>query len=228
MFCSVCKSEYREGFTRCTDCDVPLVNSLSAEAEPLDHAALANFWQGSDPRVAAEICSELDRQRIPYRLQHADSRFLGLTNQPETAIYIPRAMVDQARANFRGIPEVDEEAEFQAEENASDGNDPEDSSPETETEKDDLQTNTAENWDHDDWNPGDATQKVWDDPQGDTTSTGMIIASLQENHIHWRANGSDDPDDDADAPITEIYVMPENEARAREIIREVTEASPPA
>jgi hypothetical protein len=225
MFCPVCKSEYRQGFSRCADCDVPLVNSLSVEAEPLDHAALANFWQGTDPRVVAEICSELDRQRIPYRLQHANSRFLGLTNQPETAIYIPRAMVDQARENFRGLPEVDQDAEFQAEENASDDNDPEDSSSGSETEKDDLQPIAAQNWDHDDWSHDDATQKVWDDAQGDTTSTGLIIASLQENRIHWRANGSED---DSNQPITEIYVMPQDEARAREIIREVTEASPPA
>ena len=31
MFCPQCKAEYRSGFTRCSDCDVPLVTSLPAE-----------------------------------------------------------------------------------------------------------------------------------------------------------------------------------------------------
>ena len=34
MFCPVCKAEYRPGFTRCADCDVPLVSTLpDAEEE---------------------------------------------------------------------------------------------------------------------------------------------------------------------------------------------------
>lgn len=35
MFCPLCKSEYREGFTRCADCDVDLVDApgLSAAEE---------------------------------------------------------------------------------------------------------------------------------------------------------------------------------------------------
>lgn len=34
MFCPLCKAEYREGFTRCNDCDVDLVASLTTGAEP--------------------------------------------------------------------------------------------------------------------------------------------------------------------------------------------------
>lgn len=33
MFCPKCKAEYREGFTRCADCDVDLVDKLSPEPE---------------------------------------------------------------------------------------------------------------------------------------------------------------------------------------------------
>ncbi len=37
MFCPVCKSEYRDGFTKCTDCGVNLVQQLA------DDSAVAGF-----------------------------------------------------------------------------------------------------------------------------------------------------------------------------------------
>ena len=43
MFCPQCKAEYRAGFTKCSDCDVELVNQLPAEPQPLsetDHPQL--------------------------------------------------------------------------------------------------------------------------------------------------------------------------------------------
>jgi len=34
MFCPQCRAEYREGFTECADCNVPLVESLPEKDEP--------------------------------------------------------------------------------------------------------------------------------------------------------------------------------------------------
>ena len=34
MFCPKCKSEYRQGFTRCSDCDVDLVYELKQDTVP--------------------------------------------------------------------------------------------------------------------------------------------------------------------------------------------------
>jgi len=56
MYCPQCKAEYREGFTRCADCDVELVkNYVEAGRHPLakkvavgdDYGAL--LWRGRDP-----------------------------------------------------------------------------------------------------------------------------------------------------------------------------------
>ena len=33
MFCPLCKAEYREGFTKCADCDVELIENLPEEIE---------------------------------------------------------------------------------------------------------------------------------------------------------------------------------------------------
>ncbi len=34
MFCPKCKTEYREGFSRCADCDIDLIPELPPEPEP--------------------------------------------------------------------------------------------------------------------------------------------------------------------------------------------------
>ena len=37
MFCPECSSEYRAGYTRCSDCQVPLVSALPPEEMDTDH-----------------------------------------------------------------------------------------------------------------------------------------------------------------------------------------------
>jgi len=39
MFCPECSAEYREGFARCSDCDVPLVAALPPEEMDAMHGA---------------------------------------------------------------------------------------------------------------------------------------------------------------------------------------------
>jgi hypothetical protein len=64
MFCPNCKVEYRRGFRECSDCHVPLVEYLptddtsSAEADP---DAMDILWSGTDPRFAETLVEALDR-----------------------------------------------------------------------------------------------------------------------------------------------------------------------
>lgn len=64
MFCPECKSEYREGFTHCTDCDVDLVHELPQEkAEFVDYEEIIATHNPGDISV---IKSVLDGEGIDY------------------------------------------------------------------------------------------------------------------------------------------------------------------
>lgn len=43
MFCPKCKAEYREGFSRCADCDIDLVPELLPEAEQYTECEYINL-----------------------------------------------------------------------------------------------------------------------------------------------------------------------------------------
>jgi len=68
MFCPKCRAEYREGFTQCVDCLVPLVSQLSdpepsQATPPLD---LVTVFKSSDPALVALAKSLLETAEIPF------------------------------------------------------------------------------------------------------------------------------------------------------------------
>ncbi len=64
MFCPECKSEYRQDFTRCTDCDVDLVHELpSEEAEFVDYKQFLATHNAADIAVIKSI---LDGEEVDY------------------------------------------------------------------------------------------------------------------------------------------------------------------
>ncbi|MCX5801305.1 MAG: DUF2007 domain-containing protein [Candidatus Eisenbacteria bacterium] len=65
MFCPECRAEYREGFLRCTDCDVDLVAELPPEPEPefVDYEEILATYSHGD---IALIKSILDGEDIDY------------------------------------------------------------------------------------------------------------------------------------------------------------------
>jgi hypothetical protein len=60
MFCPLCRAEYRDGFSSCGDCHIPLVATL-AEAQ----AKSTKLWKGEDSRRLDELLSALDAADIP-------------------------------------------------------------------------------------------------------------------------------------------------------------------
>src|SRR6266571_4133740 len=108
MFCPQCKAEYRQGFTRCADCDVDLVYTLpateSAFAETSQAASLVesdedpfcSFWKGDDPRIHAELCSVLDDAGIPHKTVRRQDHLFNLSNYPAFQIGVPFSMYETA------------------------------------------------------------------------------------------------------------------------------------
>jgi len=67
VFCPECKSEYRQGFTRCTDCDVDLAHEL-----PPEEAEFVKYEQVLATHNAADISfikSILDGEEVDYFLK---------------------------------------------------------------------------------------------------------------------------------------------------------------
>lgn len=69
MFCPICRSEYREGFTLCDECNVKLVDELSEEkiSQQEKLIEIATSLQKSDIAI---IKSLLDGEKIEYILLH--------------------------------------------------------------------------------------------------------------------------------------------------------------
>src|SRR5580658_6601307 len=108
MFCPNCKAEYRQGFTRCADCDVALVDELPEEAlvapEPAaapgdpDEDPFCSFWSGDDPRIHAELCELLDKERIPHKTVRREDHLFRISRYPAFQIGIPFSMFERAEA----------------------------------------------------------------------------------------------------------------------------------
>ena len=64
MFCPQCRSEYRQGFTHCTDCDVDLVAELPRDDTPHDDPNLVKVYETGDAALIPLIESLLENAKI--------------------------------------------------------------------------------------------------------------------------------------------------------------------
>jgi hypothetical protein len=72
MFCPQCKAEYRQGFYRCADCDVDLVDELRVKQVPAASASMDAgvrvLWRGISQDSCVSVCLELRNKGIPYQV----------------------------------------------------------------------------------------------------------------------------------------------------------------
>lgn len=79
MFCPKCGAEYRNGFTKCSDCKIPLVLSLPLQPKPeqeqkpkqeqrpkLQHVKLVDVFKTGNPATIAMVKSLLESAEIKY------------------------------------------------------------------------------------------------------------------------------------------------------------------
>jgi len=117
MFCPECKAEYRPGFTRCSDCDVDLVEELP-EREAFSEGALALLWECAEQSECVGVCSDLKNADIPYKVDRSPyERTAGMGVQWHYRILISPSDLDRAKdvlgidAPQRTIPTSDDEDE---------------------------------------------------------------------------------------------------------------------
>ena len=210
MICPSCKCEYIRGVTQCADCGVALVDALeSPEANPAEDVRIVSIWRGNDPAECERVQEALEHAEIPFTVPDSKSPFSFLPTEPTLEVWISDADRERAKKillDLQGRVDPDELTPEEIESLAL----PESDQPDRE-QTSDLQ-NQSENWYED-----EPVIEVWN---GDSEAfADSLIACLREVGIashklseagHWR-----------------LAVRPEQESRAKEVVREVVEASPP-
>lgn len=74
MFCPECQAEYREGITRCVDCEVELVDRLPDVTHP--DRDFVPVFESADPALLPLVESLLDLAEIPYMIQGREAHGL--------------------------------------------------------------------------------------------------------------------------------------------------------
>jgi hypothetical protein len=202
MFCPVCESEYREGFTKCSDCGVDLVKQLADDSE-----AKEPLWAGQDASVRSAICEKLDAAKILHEDDSVESQFMPAFRQSIYRIQIRKKdheaalnairEIDVDRLNIRPSPGVV------------------------------LDRNS-------DWLRTNAPQRdLWGRPLNSDASPSE---SADDSEIAADASASGDADESAeevpddqleDFSPDDATVERASEIRAKEIVREIIEQTPP-
>ena len=216
MFCPICRAQYRPGFTRCSDCDVALVPSVP-QPEDMPSGRLEPLWEGDELAVHASLLEELDKSGIRY-FDRALSNYPGVRRadyfpiQPMARFGYQVSVLSSDLKTAREIlqkllEQKPEDISLPAEEVESSNIAVPANSRDAETASAGSLSGAGE----------DATCEVW--AATDETLAAFLETALRENGIPIRVEG--------DVLQKRILVRLADEAPAREILREITEASPP-
>lgn len=241
MFCPDCKTEYREGFAKCSDCGAALVENLGDSSANVDGMELV--WAGNDPRIFHEYRNALQAAAIAFADKPPGPRLLYTSLRPPMEIWTYRRDHEAVKKVREGIVG---DSEPEQEDNDL-GSDPQfgsfakpDSQKRAEPfwmrawtatpiKTEDLQEQGTPELgsvdepeelpsgdDFENFYSEDATAEVW---FGEVAMAQMFESCLRENGIACVIV----PKGNA----TAMLVLPQREARAKEIIREIIEATPP-
>ena len=241
MFCPECRTEYRPGFTKCADCGVDLVAQLAAEQPARGHNAdiptnsegLELLWSGVSQSVSGRIHDELAAAHLFHKLAEKEFGFSPSLAQSAQLVWIDppdraaaRAILEKVLAdsdalerppheelsndNLRVNPFNFDRKVYNRVPGAEDvQNGDEDELPESqEPVADDIV---------EDFDPDDATTQVW---SGDDRETADYLKmSLEGVGIGCVLR--------LDGGQFRVFVLPALESRAKEIVHEVIEGTPP-
>jgi len=211
MFCPECKTEYRPGFTRCSDCGVALVNELPPEAhDDMDDSRVV--WTGNIEADCVSACLSLKDAGIPYKVsQFSETRFINSVGNWRYEIAVPSSSFSRAQEllGTKNLPAIADGEESPGDQD----------SIELPAEDDSPGDEPVENNSYfSEWFPEDATEEVWSQAAADAST--FVELSLKENRIHFRSDLQEDG-------THKIFVLPEDKSRASEIVREIVDGTPP-
>jgi len=234
MFCPNCKIEYRTGFTKCSDCGVDLVEHLPEETAdvPTDADGMELLWSGVFPAGPFNALREaLDDAGIRHKDTNRNFGLLPNLAQNAEFVWIDPRDRDSARAVLAKVlaareDEAQEPENFAEQTSTSTVNpfkigqhvfnrtldEQNASAEESEGSDEPLPEDFVENFD-----PDEATCEVWagDDKQLAQTFD-ECLRNVGVGCVVTQTNGK-----------TRVLVLPGSEKRAREVIREIVEQTPP-
>lgn len=215
MFCPSCKAEYRQGFTRCSDCGVDLVTQLLAEVptnaireEDRDRPTL--LWTGTSREAQSALCIGLEEANIAYQHQEKDMGIIPGLDQPVYAVVVKQRDLSGAQVVLEGVAQHFESADPEAE--AGDGS----VAQQTQADDEDGDLTPVPDDIPSDFNPEDATEAIWSGADPEMAETVRVC--LRENGIGCVVKQTDNQN--------AVLVMPQSETRAKEIVDEIVRGTP--
>jgi hypothetical protein len=242
MLCPQCHAEYRQGFTRCHDCDVDLVYELNAQdlnaraaasapADTLD--GLRVLWRDTSQETCVNLCYKLRDRGIPYKVKEtAGSVGIDRRAVRRYELAVSSDVYQRAKAVLQvndDLPDAISEDEWRELERPEAPGEPDEQDETTLPEEDPVAADragesSAANFAREQqlrseayfrpWYPEDATAEIWSQT-GDVDFSGAIEMALKESLIRCRLETED--------AIPKVFVQPEQEIHARQIVREIVE-----
>lgn len=104
MICPECKAEYRQGYTKCADCNIELVEAGSIQEEPSEpeEIALNTVMISSNQGQIAIAKSLLDSSGITYFIEGESSSSLLEATIP-AMIKVPEENFEQAKEILKNL-----------------------------------------------------------------------------------------------------------------------------
>jgi thiol-disulfide isomerase/thioredoxin len=78
-WCPNCKAEYQEGYTECSDCGIPLVESLEDKSEHIEYVP---FFQADDKELAEKLARYFEYSNLKAQLSFDEENELYLVSIP--------------------------------------------------------------------------------------------------------------------------------------------------
>ena len=204
-YCPLCDAEYASSNMRCTVCGVELVPE-ELRGLPLDeqqrNERIVMVWRGGDPLAVSEVVTRLREAGIRHHVQATHDHLVFELGMPRPK-YAVRVFASDVSKATELLADIRESLPFGLS-----------FTPTEDEEPLALHERSSQAW-----NPAAATVEIWNGE--DASLAELLDACLRENRIGVRRAGRE--------PGTlRLFVTTPDETAAREIVREVREATPPA